>query len=99
MSWNRSTRHFGDIEEGETLSFSFKYFGNKKYKSHSASCGCTTGVWINNSLQVLFKPKDVPADIINSGVDNYISKKFITVYWDDNTSDRLTLIAIVYEKP
>jgi len=98
MSWNRTTRHFGDTIEGEALHFSFKYSGNKRYKSHAASCGCTTGNWINNSLQVTFKPKDVPAAILNTGADNYISKKFITVYWDDNTSDRLTLIAIVYER-
>lgn len=99
MSWNKTLVDFGKTIEGETHGFSFKYSGSKKYKSHSASCGCTTGTWLNNSLQVSFKPKDVPAAIINSGVDNYISKKFITVYWQDNTSDKLTLIATVYEKP
>lgn len=98
MSWNKSLVHFGKIIEGETLGFSFKYSGTKKYKSHAASCGCTTGTWLNNTLQVTFKPKDVPVTILSTGVDHYISKKFITVFWQDNTSDKLTLIATVYEK-
>jgi hypothetical protein len=99
MSWNKTTVHFGNIIEGETLSFSFKYSGTKKYKSHSTSCGCTTGNWINNTLQATFKPKDVPVAILATGVNNYISTKFITVFWQDNTSDKLTLIANVNEKP
>lgn len=98
MNWNRTTRHFGDVYEGEELFFTFHYLGDKEYDKHSTSCGCTSGNWINNTLQVRFKPRNVPVSVLDTGVNNYQVTKSISVFFKDGSSDRLYLKAIVYEK-
>lgn len=99
MNWNKNTRHFGDIIEGETVSFSFKYYGAKQYLKHSISCGCILNhSWKDNSLYVEWKPREVPVEILEMGLNNYQSTKSLTVFFTDNTSTTLYLKAIVYEE-
>ena len=99
MSWNKTTRHFGDLIEGETVSFSFKYFGDKIYDRHSVSCGCIINhSWKDRVLTISWKPRDIPVAVLEANLNHYQVTKGITVFFSDNTSQTLYLKAIVYEE-
>jgi len=99
MNWNKRTRHFGDVIEGETLSFTFLYYGDKEYEKHSVGCGCITQHdWNDNKLTIQWKSRDIPTHALQQGDNHYQASKTIAVFFKDKTIVRLYLKAVVYEK-
>lgn len=92
MSWDRYIKHFGEVAEHSILEHQFTYNGFKKLKLISPSCGChevkynpDTGI-----VQVKMKTGRVVSHLGFRRKDTYL-----TVHYEDGTSDKLHLEAII----
>lgn len=97
MSWNKLIHDFGNVNVGDSLSFTFIYSGDKQYKSHSSSCGCTTGKWKHDKLTITYKPKPLSKQVKEAGRDNYSSTKKLFINFKDGTEQILIIKARVYD--
>lgn len=91
MNWNKKVRHFGDIKEGETLSFVFEYTGSNIIDKVSTSCGCINASCKGTKVIVKWKPRP------NELEGHYEASKSIAVFYKDGKTENLYVKAIVYE--
>lgn len=82
--WNQ-TEVSKEAKQGEIVGASFTYFGNKNFKKVYPSCDCMTVTVKNNHITSRWKTKKKPTD--------YTSTKYITVVFDDDSIDELTIAA------
>lgn len=82
--WNQ-TEVSKEARQGETVSASFTYFGNKQFKKVYPSCDCMTVSVRHNHISVKWKTKKKPT--------SYTSTKYVTVVFDDDSIDELTITA------
>jgi len=100
--WNRTLKHFGEVNAGVTLEFTFEYYGDWTYKSHTSSCGCITSKWKDNKLTASFdtKNKAINEAMKKMGIFHSESSKTITVELVKGTSTQsipLSIQAIIYQ--
>ncbi len=55
--WNKTSHDFGDQPEGQWLTTTFEYLGDKKIRNIEPSCDCTTHKVNGKLLLVLWKTK------------------------------------------
>lgn len=88
----------GKIQAGRARNVLFQ---NIDYKGDiigvKTSCGCSKAKIDASSgnIEVSFKPEGVPYHLKGEG--QYSTQKYITVRYMDNTSEVLTIKAVVYE--
>ncbi len=101
QEWNRTIKHFGEVNAGVTLEFTFEYYGDWTYKKHNASCGCVTSKWNNNKLTASFntKNKSINDAMRKMGIFHSESSKTITVEFEKDGKTKsipLSIQAIIY---
>jgi hypothetical protein len=94
MDWNRIYKHVGEVSEYTTVSFTFEYYGNKEYDSHTTSCSCIKSEWIDNKISLIFKANGVPQIAKKNGVFYSRNTRELTVKFKDGSSQVLTVEAV-----
>lgn len=94
--WKTRVYNFGDVKEGsKNVEYTFEYEGEKEYKDHSSSCGCTTGKWGDNKIKVTYVLGKVPEHVKREkGYMDIIKKVFIN--FKDGHQDELRLTGRIY---
>jgi len=97
--WNRVAKHFGEVAPNETFEYTFKYYGDKKYARHEASCSCITSEWKDNSIKLSFTIKEPDWEVLEKAGRNYSETyRTITVMFTDGSVAKLSLKAFVLPK-
>jgi hypothetical protein len=92
MEWNRTYKHFGEVPEDTSHSFTFVYNGDKEYLKHNAECQCVVSKWEGNKLTATIKADKI-TELAKNKYKRFYSeiKKNIFVHFKDGTAHRLEL--------
>lgn len=88
--WKEKVHDFGEKKEGEKAEHVFVYTGDRKYKKHTTSCGCTTGEWKDNSIKLTYVLGKVPLHLRDNGFMH--TKKSAFIHFTDGHVDEVRLI-------
>lgn len=94
--WNTKVFDFGVAKEtDQPIKHTFEYLGKKQYDSHSASCGCTTGKWIDNKIHVTYKIGTIPDHVKKEKGFMSVTKR-VYVNFKDGTQAELRITGKIY---
>ena len=76
------------IKQGTSISTKIAYTGNKTISRIEPSCGCMDAYYKDNFIHLNFRAGMIPhIAIVNQGYQQIY--KYITVYYTDNTSEKI----------
>ena len=87
--WNQTEVNKEAIQ-GETISATFTYFGNKQIKRVTPSCACVSVQVKKNHITAKWLTKKKPS--------SYNSTKYLVVVFDDDSIDELKIHAELTKK-
>lgn len=87
--WSPNSHFFPNVSPGTVVQCEFNYSGNKVIKNVSAGCGCTTAIQNGKRINASLKTS------IPDYLDTMQMSKTITVKYEDDTTDVLTINANV----
>lgn len=96
MDWNRTFKHLGEVSENQDVSFKFEYNGDKKYASHKTSCSCISSEWVDNTIIASYNTGTIPQLSKDNGRFYKESSKYLTIFFEDNTSQTLHLNCVIH---
>lgn len=100
-NWEQTTIEL-KIPQLNDIVVEFKYIGDKPIKQINKSCGCTGYKWYDtNMLKVIIEAGYVKSHVhpklYEQGVREYTKIITLDVIYEDGTSDKLKVQAIVHE--
>lgn len=98
MDWKNKEIDLGNIESRKSYNVTFEYVGNKEIRRLTSSCGCTKPKLDNNIVKVTYQPSPVAKQTKDAGMNYYSSRKYVTVYFTDNTNSVLLVKAKIFDE-
>ncbi len=91
--WNKLEHNLGTIAPGSANKFSFTYKGTLKITKTSSSCGCTVSKSLPqpDGTVLIEATYNAPTDFSYSKTDLNAVHKNITITFEDNTTQVLTI--------
>lgn len=96
MKWESKNIKLGQIKAGKKVEVVFKALEPLNIDYMSSSCGCSSPKQVDDKIIVTYTPGYVPIHLQHLG--QYKTKKKITIYYKDNTSEVLSFSSIIKNK-
>ena len=91
MTWDKTEVDFGKVKPKMSYACTFAYFGDKAIAKVKASCGCTAARVKDHFVSVQYTAPQFPPHLRIAGTVELPVNKQITVHFNDNTKDTLTV--------
>jgi hypothetical protein len=98
--WQETSKNIGKVKQNSKADILFKYLGEKRVARDpvhrgwriTTSCGCSSAKWDpqKGELTVSYGSGEIPKHLTMKGQTSYTTIKYITVNWEDGTSDKLS---------
>ena len=98
--WKQEIINAGRLKVKKPVIVKFEYLGKGKFISAKSSCGCSIPEWKENGIEVVYTPDNISYHLVNKGITEYDSVKYITVIMIENSMQKnynLQVQSKVYE--